>query len=141
MSDTRTVALSGITIRTRNRDGATVVEVTGELDVVSCAPLLAILTEELDLRPAGLVTDLTGTMFLSAAGINTLTEAAAQARTRGIPLVAVAGHRVVVRPLEITGVAGELNLQPTVDRALSALPPPRTGPRPAPADGSRAATA
>ena len=127
MRDTCIIALSTTTIRTRTLDGTAVVEVTGEIDLVSGGSLLAVLTAQLDQQPTGLVVDLTGTEFFGSTGIGTLLTTFAQAQDRGIVMVVVADHRTVLRPLRITGVDRELRIQPTVAlarAALEALPAP-----------------
>lgn len=121
MRDICTIALSTTTIRMRNLDGVAVVEVTGEVDLLSGRPLLAVLTAQLDQRPAGLVVDLTGTVFFGSTGIGTLLRTAARAQNRGIDVVVVADHRTVLRPLQITGVDQELRIRPTVALALAAF--------------------
>jgi anti-sigma B factor antagonist len=119
--DNCTIALSATTIRARHLDGVAVVEVTGEIDLMSGGSLLAILTAQVDQRPTGLVVDLTGTEFFGSTGIGTLLKTAALAHDHGIEMVVVTDHRAVLRPLQITGVDQELRIRPTVARAVAAL--------------------
>ena len=50
-----------------------------------------------------------------------LVAAARRAEGHGIPLVVAADHRVVLRPLRITGANEELGIEPSVDLAVAAL--------------------
>lgn len=121
MRDIRIIALSRTTIRVTDRDGVSVVGVSGDIDLISGGPLFSVLAAELDRRPSGVVVDLSGTVFFCTAGINALVDAAQRAGDRGVEMVVVAGHRVVLRPLRITGVDGGLVIEPSVDLALAAL--------------------
>jgi anti-sigma B factor antagonist len=116
-----TIALSTTTIRTMNLDGVAVVEVAGEVDLVNGGSLLAVLTAQLDQHSTGVVVDLTRTVFFGSTGIAALLRTAAQAREHGTEMVVVADHRAVLRPLQITGVDGELRIRPSVDLALAEL--------------------
>jgi anti-anti-sigma factor len=122
--DSRVIALSTSTIRVVSRDGVPVVEVSGEIDLVSGGPLLAVLSEQLDRRPAELVVDLNGVDFFGSTGIRVLVDADARARDLGAVLVVAANTRAVLRPLVVTGTDGELTIRPTVDVALAEI---RTG--------------
>jgi anti-sigma B factor antagonist len=125
VSATCTVALSATTIHTTTLAGVPLVTVAGEIDLVSAGPLRLITTAELDRRPSGLIVDLTGVVFFSAAGIHALVAAATQAHTHGTAMVVVTDDRIVLRPLRLTGADQELRIRSTVDLALSALAPRR----------------
>jgi anti-anti-sigma factor len=117
-----------MTVCVMDRDGVSVVEVAGEVDLVSSEPLNAVLTAQLDQRPAGLVVDLTKIVFLGSAGINVLVDTAERARDHGVALVVAADHRAVLRPLRITGAYEMLSIRPSLDLALTALQAGRTSP-------------
>ena len=121
MTDDCTIALSATTIRTTTLGTISLVGVTGEIDLTSGGPLRSILFARIDQRPSGLVVDLTGTAFFSAAGIQALVETAARARAQRVAMVVATDQRRVLRPLQITGVDRKLHLLSTVDDALSAL--------------------
>jgi anti-anti-sigma factor len=118
---TCTIALSSITIHTKDLGGVPVVEVTGEIDRTNSGSVLAVLTSQLDSRPRGLVVDLTGTLFFDSSGVKVLVLAAARAAERGITMAVVADRGVVLRPLAITGAAEAVDLRPTLDLALAAV--------------------
>lgn len=88
--------------------GATAVTVRGEVDADSAPGLRACLLQVLD-RP-GVTTvdlDLTGVTFLDSAGLTALVVAHRAARSSGRVLTMRCGtSRAVVRPLQITGLAG-----------------------------------
>lgn len=121
MRATCTIALSSITIHTKDLDGVPVVEVTGEIDRTSSGSVLAVLTRQLDSRPPGLVVDLTGTLFFDSSGVKALVLAAARAAEWGIALAVVADRGVVLRPLAITGAAEAVDVRPTLELALAAV--------------------
>ncbi|MFE9746893.1 STAS domain-containing protein [Saccharothrix saharensis] len=119
MGDTRT----DTTVQIHDHDGVTVVEVAGEIDMATEQPVRAVLAEQLDRRPAGLVVDLARIDFFGSAGIQLLIEAATSAQRRGVPLAVATDRRAVLRPLEITGVLDAVNVHPTLHDALAAVRP------------------
>ncbi|MFJ6676609.1 STAS domain-containing protein [Actinosynnema sp. NPDC091369] len=122
MGDTRTDT-SDTTIQIHDHDGVTVVEVAGEIDMASEKPVRAVLVEQLERRPAGLVVDLARIDFFGSAGIQLLIEAATVAQRRGVPLAVATDRRTVLRPLELTLVIESVNVHPTVGEALAAVRP------------------
>jgi len=117
----------------RGRSGRVVVEVTGEVDTFT-APLLRLCldsqAERRDLRE--LVVDLEQVTFLGAAGVAALARAHRRCRRRGVRLVLrCAGRRRVLRPLQLTGLADLVPIDPA-DRAGPQPPGRRTGPHPQP---------
>jgi anti-anti-sigma factor len=98
-------------------DGATVLRVTGGLDV-TLAPRLQRAVERAARDGARrIVIDLTGCDFLASAGISTL--ARAQRPGGGATLRIVAASRLVLRPLELTKLDGDLDIRPTLASALA----------------------
>ena len=110
------------TFHVEELDRISVVEVTGDVDMANAADLLATLTTTLDSCPAGMVVDLTRTTFFCSAGINLLVTAATRARERSLPMVVLADHSAVLRPLQLAGVSGLLTIRPTRELALAAVP-------------------
>src|SRR2546421_9831426 len=85
------------------RSGAVVVRLAGDLDLLT-APLFRDRLEPLiDGQGLTLVLDLSGLDFLGSAGLAELAAAHHEATERGMPIVLVAGGRMVQRPLEVTG--------------------------------------
>ncbi|MFC0437691.1 STAS domain-containing protein [Kutzneria buriramensis] len=65
------------------------------------------------------VLDLTGVTFLASMGLSLLAEHHDQCAEFGSRLVVVATERVVLRPIQITGLDGLVTIVPTVQAALS----------------------
>ncbi|MDU0287832.1 STAS domain-containing protein [Saccharothrix longispora] len=97
-------------------DGVVIVTVAGELDLDTAPRLRDVL---LGPPPPVLVLDLTAVRFFGSSGLSLLLEANRHARCAGGELVLVAAGRVVLRPLEITGVVRVLTLFPTLAEALT----------------------
>ncbi|WP_103349721.1 STAS domain-containing protein [Amycolatopsis sp. CA-128772] len=85
---------------TTTADAATVA-VTGDLDLSSMARLQERLDEELALRPAALIIDLTAVGFCSSGGLSVLVNAVTSAHARGIACAVIANQRAVVRPIKL----------------------------------------
>jgi anti-sigma B factor antagonist len=104
-------------VSVRQLCGAIVVEVTGEIDMVTAPLLENAVRESLASRPDALVIDLSGAQFFSSAGIAVLV--LAHRNSAGISLRVVAQDRVVLRPLELTGLTEDLAIYPDLDTALA----------------------
>ncbi|MFI6095469.1 STAS domain-containing protein [Lentzea sp. NPDC051213] len=98
-----------------------IVAITGEIDMVSSAPVSSRLAELLDRNPPALVVDLREVRFFGSDGIRALVETKAQADELGIKFGVVSDSRVVLRPLEMTAVDQLLHLFADVDDAVTAL--------------------
>ena len=101
-------------------DGAVVVVVTGEVDILT-APRLrqAVVTALHEAGSRPVVVDLSRVELLDSAGLAALTRARQLATTTDTPLRLVVDHaRPVIRPLQITGMDQWLELHHTVDEAL-----------------------
>lgn len=97
--------------------GATVLAVSGEVDMVSAPALREALVD--GLRDGGtFVVDMTGVTFLGSAGLAVLVEAARRAPQENAAFKVVATARAVTRPLEATGLGEVFSLHPSVDSAL-----------------------
>jgi anti-anti-sigma factor len=117
--DNVTTAGAGAKIVTEERlPGAVVLTVTGEVDMVSAPALENAVRRSLTERPARLVIDLTGAEFFSSAGIAVLVLAH---RSRAdVALHIVATDRIVLRPLELTGLRNEFAIYDS--RAAALMP-------------------
>jgi len=117
-------------VRVEQDGDATVLVVSGEVDMAGAPQLTAELDRCLAQRPATLVLDLTEVSFFGSAGLHTL--AAAEARTHAQHATArpttvrLAASRAVLRVLEIAGLAPALEVYPTRADALDGTA--RTGP-------------
>ncbi len=94
--------------------GRVVVEVTGEVDAYTAPALDACLSSQAtrpDVRQ--LVVDLRRVTFLGAAGVTVLAQAHRRCRMRGARLVIrTGGRRAVLRPLQLTGLADVVAVDP-----------------------------
>jgi anti-anti-sigma factor len=95
-----------------------VLKVAGEIDMMTAPVLEEAVRGALAERPANLVIDLTGARFFSSAGLAVLVFA--HRNSAGVDLRVVATGRVVIRPLELTGLTDDLAIYPTLAAALGA---------------------
>lgn len=103
-------------------DGIRVLCGTGELDVVTAAPLLATAGALVD-GATGVVLDLRGVSFFDSSGVRLVDRLARECGRRGICLRVVAPHGVPARRvLEIVGLAEAL-VTDTEDEAVAAVRP------------------
>ena len=101
-------------------DDAVVLNVTGEIDLLTANVLGERLREPLDPASRMLVLNLTGGSFLGSAGLAEIVSASQTGSDRGARLVLVATNRAVLRPLEVTGLLSLFTVYETVDAALAA---------------------
>jgi anti-sigma B factor antagonist len=118
------------------RPGHVVVEVTGEVDSHTAPALDVVLHSQAIQRGVReLVVDLRRVTFLGTAGVTVLDQAHRRCRMRGARLVIRAGGRhSVLRPLQLTGLADLVAVDPTEVEQLQAKGPwtatrPRSRPR------------
>jgi anti-sigma B factor antagonist len=99
-------------------EGAVVLAVSGEVDMLSAPQLAEAIHTALGLKPAALIVDLTKVEFLASAGLSVLvngqTEAASSTR-----FTVVADGPATSRPIKLMGIDGVLALHRTLDNALS----------------------
>ncbi len=115
---TQSAAPGGFSVRVENHDGAVVLSVGGEVDLLTAPELEQTIAAELDRGPKVLVVDLSEVSFLASAGMSVLIGAnqAAGERTR---LRLVATGNATLRPMEMTGIAGEFSIHSTRAQALA----------------------
>lgn len=98
---------------------ATVVEVGGEVDMLTTPQLQGCVHEQLARGRGLLVLDLGRLTFLGSSGLAVLVGALDTARARDTALRLVGSSREVLRPLEATGLTGLFATYPDVDAALA----------------------
>lgn len=108
---------------------ALVVEVTGELDMLTAPRLLDTLHAALREPCPVLVVDLTGVAFMGSAGLAVLAETHEHATPR-TTLRIVAPGRATRRPLQITGMDTLLQIYPSRSDALTPPASPPSGHQP-----------
>lgn len=114
----------GVRIDAEHRWGGEVVlaRITGELDLLS-TPVLRrwIIRHTSRSRPRGLVLDMRDVVFLSASGLGVLSELDGCAAHQNFPWALVAATRVVLRPLQITGLETRIPLYRSTADAVEAV--------------------
>ncbi|WP_370962248.1 STAS domain-containing protein [Amycolatopsis sp. cg9] len=100
---------------------ATVVAVTGDIDLACGDRLHDRLAEEVALAPRGLVLDLTGVRHCSARGVALLHEVAGRALGAGVPFALAGCPAVVRRAMETLRLGPSLPLHPSAADAVEWL--------------------
>lgn len=113
LTDTMTTAVT-------TRDGATVLTVTGEVDLATAPALENAIDAALGSEPASLIIDLTAVTFLASAGMAALV-AAHQRAGEATSIVVVADGPATSRQLKMTSLDQVFALHTTLDAALAEL--------------------
>ena len=101
--------------------GVAVVHLAGELDMQT-VPAATLELDNANLgAPSGLVVDMTGLTFLASAGLALLAAVGEKAGQAAVTLRLAADNRVVLRPLEITGLDAGFDIRESVQAALADL--------------------
>ena len=109
------------------RQYATVVALSGELDAHTAGRLRTLMAEQLLAGPGNLVIDLSGLSFIDSAGLAVLIAADKGMRRAGTHLVLAAPRAPVDKVLRLTGLTAVLTTAATVDEALGLLVPEAEG--------------
>lgn len=107
---------SAPTIVVQHLPDTVVLKVGGEIDMMTAPAFEHAVREALAEQPARLIIDLSGAQFFSSAGIAVLV--LAHRGSDNVALRVAAGDRVVLRPLELTGLTDDLAIYPTLQAAL-----------------------
>ncbi|UQS24160.1 STAS domain-containing protein [Amycolatopsis thermalba] len=105
---------------TDRADGIRLARLTGELDLVAAPALRDLLTRCLD-DGRTFILDLEAITFLGSAGLQALVDTDDAAAERNVRWALAGSHRVVIRPLEVTGLHEQLPLYPSVTVAARHL--------------------
>lgn len=130
--------VGGLTVApTQPRRGLVLIRVIGEIDMLTARRLGDVLDGAIaavaaerdtgdDTTPAGeppsVVCDLGGVTFLGASGLDVFATAQEKSTARHVRLVLVAGHRTVVRPLQLTALDRRVvvtDTHPAVGRGIA----------------------
>lgn len=109
--------LSPMTIDVTTTRDATVVSVTGELDLTVADRLRRRLTAAVAPTPPALIIDLTGVDFCSAIILGLLVEITTAANAAGVAWAIASDRRAVRRPITVTGL--DPVLRPVADVAAA----------------------
>ncbi|MEU6646487.1 anti-sigma factor antagonist [Saccharomonospora sp. NPDC046836] len=104
----------------RRPDEVVLAHITGEIDLLS-APELRKWVQEVGTRAGGLVLDFDDVGFLGSAGLSVLAELAEKSVLDQLNWAIVATSRVVLRPLEATGLVVQMPVYASVDAAIDAV--------------------
>lgn len=125
MSPTSEPGQRAVTFAVDHREGALVVWIGGELDLLTVPDLRVCVADAIAQTTGSVVIDLTDVGFLSSAGLQLLisvhSDLAAEHRTLGL---VTGDNRPVVRPLQVTGLDQLLVLHPDLPAALDAVREP-----------------
>ena len=113
---------SPIAIDTASIEGGVIIAVAGEIDLLTADELTEALAAEVA-RQALVVVDLTAVSFLSSSGLAALALAHRAAVEADHVLRIVAGNRVTLRPIQITGLADEIEVFTSLPDAVAGVAP------------------
>lgn len=100
--------------------GKVVLEVGGEVDMLTSPQLRGAVLEQFETEGVGtVVLVLDGVTFLGTSGLAVLIEVREAAQTAGVDLRLVCTARRVLRPLTIAGLVPLFNVHDTLDQALT----------------------
>ncbi|HEX3782481.1 MAG TPA: STAS domain-containing protein [Pseudonocardiaceae bacterium] len=106
---------------TSNVDGVLVLHLHGEFDGATHPTMSDQVAQALAGRPAALLLDLTDVDFLGSAALSVLVDARHEADRQQVELCLVAGRRVTLLPLELTGLTMMFAVFASVREALEQL--------------------
>lgn len=112
--------LGRLTITVEHTAGAVVVDVSGELDMLTAPQLSSAIGQASRERPPVLVVDLSKVGFLDCAGMNALLTAHERV-PEPVVMRVVANSRVTLRPLHLIGIDKKLSLYASREDALARL--------------------
>lgn len=104
----------------RTDEGASVVSVTGEVDVHSAPALHEGLEAQIARDLRAVVVDLTAVAFLDSTGLGALVAGRSAAGDRGVALPVVCNSDRILKLFTITGLDGVFQLFDDVDSAVAA---------------------
>ncbi|OBK21511.1 STAS domain-containing protein [Mycobacterium asiaticum] len=105
-------------VEQHERDGAVVLAVSGEVDMLSAPQLAEAISTSLAAKPAALIVDLSKVEFLASAGLSVLVNGQAEV-VAPTKFAVVADGPATSRPIKLMGIDSLLSLHRTVDNALS----------------------
>ena len=111
-------APGGFSVRTEDLGAATVLSVSGEVDMATAPDLEESIKDALERGSEVLVVDLSGVSFLASAGMSVLIGGNQLAGER-TDFRLVATGSATLRPMELTGIADTFSIHATRDQALS----------------------
>jgi anti-sigma B factor antagonist len=92
-------------------DGRTTVSLHGELDM-SCQQEVEALAEAISADGSDVLFDLHDLSYMDSSGLLAILDARRLLKERGKPVQVIGAHGTVLKVIELTGMAQELNLRP-----------------------------
>ncbi len=111
---------STLRIEQSNQGSATVLRLSGEVDLNSSPELRAQLLEVMEAQPARLVLDLRGLLYMDSSGLGTLVDLKRRTEQRNTPLVLVGVQPRVRSLLEITRLNTFFRIVDSIEQACQA---------------------
>ena len=102
------------------RDGASVVSVSGEVDVATAPAVRDCLDQVIDRDRGPVIVDLAGVTFIDSTGLGVLIGARQRCAEDDRDLRVVVGEPRILKVFEITGLNELFAIHPSLDLALSA---------------------
>lgn len=109
-----------ITLASREQDGFSITEVTGEVDVYTAPQLDEALSALVEGGNNKLIVDLSGVEFLDSTGLGVLVKALKRVRENDGSLAVVATTDRISKVFRITGLDAAIGLHGSVDEAVGA---------------------
>jgi anti-sigma B factor antagonist len=106
-------------ISSKQRDGLTVIAITGSIDALTAHQVTQHFDQELESGNTRLVVDLSGVDFMSSAGLRAMLASLKQSRQAGGDLCLAAPQPDVERILKMSGFTSILKTYASVDEALA----------------------
>jgi len=110
-----------LSLKHSDRNGVTVLSVSGTLDAVTSAPFRERCLELLDTAEGGLVVDIAQVPFVASSGLGTFLLVSEKARAAARPVVLAGANRNVRDVLAMMNLVRFLKLQPDVESALAEI--------------------
>ncbi|MGW5048504.1 anti-sigma factor antagonist [Streptomyces griseoluteus] len=107
-------------LRVREEHGHTVLELRGEIDIVSAAEISPLLDRLTDRERVQVVLDLRPVEFIDCSGLRLVSRARRRVLERGGRLRLVCAHPLTLRVLAVTGLSRVLPPHPNLESALGA---------------------
>jgi anti-sigma B factor antagonist len=111
-----------LSVRVRHVGAVAVVDVDGDVDLLTSATFGNAINEALSSSPVALVLDLSSVAFCSCAGLTVLLDTVQRVRHLEVPLRLVCTSRVVLRPLHVTGLVEQFQIRSSLRLALEDMP-------------------
>lgn len=108
-------------IQTRKEDGATVLDISGDVNIQSAPGLRTALKDNVDSAPSRLVVRLAGVNYMDSSGVGVLVSGLKLAREKKIPFALVEVSKNVMDVIEVTRLVKIFNIYPDLSTALSQL--------------------